>query len=84
MQTHRGHSRHITLTIEEGKTLTKTKSIKIFKGIANMVAQAREPSKINEMIQSTDDNREEVMRGNKGPMNGLLPSRNIGQASFEG
>ena len=55
----------MTLKIEEGKTLTKTKSIKIFKGVANMVAQAREPSKINEVIQSIEDNREEVVRGNK-------------------
>ena len=54
----------MALTIEEGKTPTKTKSIKIFKGVAN-VTQAREPSKIYEILQSTENDREGVVGGNK-------------------
>ena len=48
----------MALTIEEGKTPTKTK------GVAN-VTQAREPSKINEILQSTENDREGVVGGNK-------------------
>ena len=56
------YSKQTTVTSEEGKTLTKTESIKIITGIANMAAQPREPSKTDEMIQSIEDNWEEVMR----------------------